>query len=72
MRSSCHREGFHAFLDKEDIRIGLIKLPLKISNYLEMCPISSPPPPTPSTEDLITALHPEFLSGGVKDKQHML
>ena len=59
MRSSCHHEGFHAFLDKEDIRTGLIKLaPENI--YLEMCPVSSP---TPSTECLITALHPELLSG---------
>ena len=48
---------------REDTRIGLIKSPAE-NTYVKTCSASSPTPQ--STEGLISHLHPELLSGGLK------
>ena len=59
-------KGFWCFSRQGDTRVRLIKLaPENRPNCLKTCPASF----SQSTKHLISALHPELLSGGVENQQ---
>ena len=57
-------KDFGAFLDMQRYKNWAHKI-LKASNYLKTA--RSPLPPTPSTECLVSALHPKLFLGGVEN-----
>jgi len=62
-------KDFGAFQDIRRNKNWLIKSAPKMSNYLKTCSANF----SQSTESLLSALHPELLSGDVENQQqHMI